>query len=76
MLSDLRESGSIENDADIVAFIYRPEKYDVNTSKHGIAEIILAKHRNGAVGTVELLFRSALTRFENLATKMFRTEEQ
>ena len=76
VLSDLRESGSIENDADIVAFIYRPEKYDVNTSKHGIAEIILAKHRNGAVGTVELLFRSALTRFENLATKMFRTEGQ
>lgn len=75
LLSDLRESGSIENDSDIVAFIYRPEKYDAKSDKHNIAEIIVAKHRNGAVGSIELFFRSSLTRFENAATKMFCQSE-
>lgn len=75
VLSDLRESGSIENDADIVAFIYRPEKYEKDAVKQNVAEIIFAKHRNGAVGSIELIFRSALTRFENAATRMFRPND-
>lgn len=66
MLSDLRDSGAIEQDADIVVFIYRDEYYnrdDVNNK--GKAEIIIAKHRNGPVGTVELLFQPNITKFKN-----------
>ena len=66
MLSDLRDSGAIEQDADIVMFIYRDEYYnrdDVNNK--GKAEVIIAKHRNGPVGTVELLFQSNITKFKN-----------
>ena len=66
MMSDLRDSGAIEQDADIVMFIYRDEYYnkdDVNNK--GKAEVILAKHRNGAVGTIELLFQSNITKFKN-----------
>ncbi len=66
VLSDLRESGSIEQDADIVMFIYREELYDPDTEKKGIAEIHIAKHRNGPVGTVNLRFFEALTRFTDL----------
>jgi replicative DNA helicase len=67
ILSDLRESGSIEQDADIVMFLYRDEYYNrEKTEKPGIAEVILAKHRNGPTGMVELIFRRELTRFENL----------
>ena len=66
MLSDLRESGSIEQDADIVMFIYREELYDPDTEKKGIAEIHIAKHRNGPVGTVSLRFFESLTRFTDL----------
>jgi replicative DNA helicase len=67
ILSDLRESGSIEQDADIVMFLYRDEYYNRDkTEKPGIAEIIVAKHRNGPTGMVELMFRKELTRFENL----------
>jgi replicative DNA helicase len=67
ILSDLRESGSIEQDADIVMFLYRDEYYNREKSeKPGIAEIIVAKHRNGPTGVVELMFRRELTRFENL----------
>ncbi|HEY6008146.1 MAG TPA: replicative DNA helicase, partial [Geobacteraceae bacterium] len=69
VLSDLRESGSLEQDADIVMFIYRPDQYEKDTSRQNIAEIIVAKHRNGPVGSVELIFRSALAKFENAATK-------
>ena len=69
VLSDLRESGSIEQDADIVMFIYRPDQYEKDTTKQNVAEIIVAKHRNGPVGSVELIFRSALAKFENAATK-------
>ncbi len=66
MLSDLRDSGAIEQDADIVMFIYRDEYYNKdNTENKGKAEIIIAKHRNGPTGTVELLFQSNITKFKN-----------
>jgi replicative DNA helicase len=68
-LSDLRESGSLEQDADIVMFIHRPEMYEKDTLKQNIAQIKIAKHRNGPVGTVELVFRSNLAKFENAATR-------
>jgi replicative DNA helicase len=66
-LADLRESGSIEQDADIVGFIYRDEVYDEDSPDKGIAELIVAKHRNGATGVVKLAFLSHLTKFANLA---------
>jgi replicative DNA helicase len=66
MLSDLRESGSIEQDADIVMFIYREEVYDKETEKKGLAEVIIAKHRNGPVGTVNLRFFERTARFADL----------
>ncbi|NPA92397.1 MAG: replicative DNA helicase [Chloroflexi bacterium] len=68
MLSDLRESGSLEQDADVVMFIYRDEVYREDTDKIGIAEIIIAKHRNGPTGSVDLLFLKELAKFENAAT--------
>jgi replicative DNA helicase len=67
MLSDLRESGAIEQDADIVMFIYRDDYYNQESEKRGEAEIIVAKQRNGPVGTVELLYQSSITRFLNKA---------
>ena len=67
-LADLRESGSIEQDADLVAFVYRDELYNPDDpSKKGLAELILAKHRNGETGTVELAFFGETTTFRNLA---------
>lgn len=75
VLSDLRESGSLEQDADIVMFIYRPDQYEKDTVKQNVAEIIVAKHRNGPVGSVELVFRSALAKFENAATRVFKPNE-
>jgi len=66
MLSDLRESGSIEQDADIVMFIFRDDKYDENSEKKGIAELIIAKHRNGPVGSVNLRFFERTARFADL----------
>jgi replicative DNA helicase len=69
VLSDLRESGSLEQDADIVMFIFRPEVYDQDPSTQNLAEIIIAKHRNGPVGSVELVFRKNLAKFENAATR-------
>lgn len=65
MLSDLRESGSIEQDADIVAFVYRDDYYNPDSEKAGVAEIIIAKQRSGPVGTIDLLFQSNITRFRN-----------
>ncbi|MFA9431512.1 replicative DNA helicase [Egicoccus sp. AB-alg2] len=66
-LADLRESGSIEQDADIVSFIYRDEVYDEDSPDKGIAELIISKHRNGATGVVKLAFLNHLTKFANLA---------
>jgi len=66
ILSDLRESGSIEQDADIVMFIYREELYDSETEKKGIAEIHIAKHRNGPMGVINLRFFNSLTKFADL----------
>jgi replicative DNA helicase len=65
LLSDLRESGSIEQDADLVAFIFREEYYDKDTERAGIADIIIAKHRNGAIGDVELTFAKEYPKFLN-----------
>src|SRR5437762_10893844 len=64
-LADLRESGAIEQDADVIAFIYREEVYVEDSDKRGIAEISIAKQRNGPVGSLELAFLRAFTRFEN-----------
>jgi replicative DNA helicase len=67
MLSDLRESGSIEQDADLVMMLYRDEYYAPDTPERGIAEVMIAKHRHGATGTVKLLFDPQFTQFKNLA---------
>jgi replicative DNA helicase len=63
VLSDLRESGAIEQDADLVMFIYRDEYYDKESEREGIADVIIAKHRNGGLGTVELTFQKEYPRF-------------
>jgi replicative DNA helicase len=68
VLSDLRESGSLEQDADIVMFIYRPEIYEDDPAKENIAEVIVSKHRNGPTGSVQLIFRKNLAKFENATT--------
>ena len=67
MMADLRESGAIEQDADLIAFVYREEVYDPETPNKGVAELIVAKHRNGPIGTVRLAFHGEYTSFENLA---------
>ena len=66
MLSDLRESGAIEQDADIVMFLYRDDYYNEDSEKKGIAEVIIAKHRGGSTGTVELLWLGSYTKFVNI----------
>jgi replicative DNA helicase len=68
MLSDLRESGSIEQDADIVLMLYRDDYYNPDSPDRNIAEVLIVKHRNGPTGTVKLLFESQFTRFMNLST--------
>jgi replicative DNA helicase len=69
VLSDLRESGSLEQDADVVMFIYRPDQYEKDTEKNNVAEIIVAKHRNGPTGSVELVFLNHLAKFVDAASR-------
>jgi len=69
ILSDLRESGSIEQDADVVMFIHRDEVYDELTDRRNIADIIVAKHRNGPVGQIALRFAKEQTKFSDLETR-------
>jgi replicative DNA helicase len=66
-MSDLRESGAIEQDADIILMMYREEYYKPDTSEKGIAEVIIGKHRNGPTGTVKLTFLGEYTKFQNFA---------
>jgi replicative DNA helicase len=71
VMSDLRESGAIEQDADVIMMIYREEVYDQNTTRKGIADIIIAKQRNGPIGDVQLTFLGKYTKFENFAPESY-----
>lgn len=66
MLSDLRESGALEQDADIVMFLYRDDYYDKETERKNITDVIIAKHRNGPVDKISLFFNKEFTKFSNL----------
>jgi replicative DNA helicase len=71
VMSDLRESGAIEQDSDLILLIYREEVYDPNTTRRGIADIIIAKQRNGPIGEIQLTFLGEYTRFENLVAESY-----
>jgi replicative DNA helicase len=73
VMSDLRESGAIEQDADVIMFIYRDEVYNPESPDKGLAEIIVAKQRNGPIGRVKLTFLGKYTRFENYASTGYDT---
>ncbi len=74
-LADLRESGSIEQDADVVAFLYREEYYKPDTDRKNITDILIKKHRNGPVGNVELFFNRDKQRFSSLDKRHTETFE-